>query len=39
VRFSDQITAQGQKVAAQTTLSEFNKPVTITAPPASQVSS
>lgn len=39
VRFSDQLTVQGQSVAAQTTLSEFNQPVTITAPPASQVSS
>lgn len=39
VRFSDQITVQGQTVTAKTTLSEFNKPVTITAPPPSQVSS
>jgi hypothetical protein len=38
VRFSDQLTVQGQTVAAETTLSEFNKPVTITAPPANQVS-
>jgi hypothetical protein len=37
VEVTEQFTAQGQKVSTKSTVSDYNKPVTITAPPADQV--
>jgi hypothetical protein len=38
VKMSEKFTVQGQIVSTETTAGQFNQPVTITAPPASQVS-
>ena len=39
VQITEQFSAQGQKVSTKATVSGYNKPVTITAPPADQVGS
>lgn len=39
VQLTEAFTVQGQKVATKATVSDYNKPVTITAPPPSQVGS
>jgi hypothetical protein len=39
IEFTEDFTVQGQQVKSKLTLSDFNQPVTITAPPANQVGS
>ena len=39
VQITEQFSAQGQQVSTKATVSDYNKPVTITAPPADQVGS
>jgi LppX_LprAFG lipoprotein len=38
IRVTEDFTVQGQQVSTNVTVSDYNKPVTVTAPPASQVS-
>jgi hypothetical protein len=37
VRINEELNVQGTKVTTKATVSDFNKPVTITAPPADQI--
>jgi hypothetical protein len=39
VELTETFTVQGQKIATKATISDYNKPVTITAPPSDQVAS
>ena len=37
MKFTEQVTVKGQQVATAVTLSNYDAPVTVTAPPADQV--